>query len=137
MRNNVSEVTTRWHWGRQNQVRYVHPLGSARFVGRFFNRGPLPIGGDAYSPNVARHAPTLPPGLVQVTASYRQIYEVGDWDRAQSVTPLGQSGHPLSDHYDNQMMMWKEGSYHPMPWSAAEVEKVTEFRLKLRPKKGD
>ena len=108
VRSDVSEVTTRWQWARQHQVRYVHPLGSARFVGRFFDRGPLTVGGDAYSPNVTRAAPSKPPGLVQVIASYRQIYEVGAWDRAESVLPLGQSGHPLSDHYDNQMMMWKE-----------------------------
>ncbi|MFN8440044.1 MAG: penicillin acylase family protein [Caldilineaceae bacterium] len=131
IRSDVSEVTSRWQWARQHQVLYAHPLGSARLVGRFFNRGPLTIGGSAYSPNVTRSAPTKPPGLVQVIASYRQVYEVGAWDRAESVLPLGQSGHPLSDHYDNQMIMWKEGTYHRMPWSIGEVEKVTEYKLVL------
>ncbi len=134
IRRDVGEVTLRWQWARQHQVRYVHPLGSARFVGRFFNRGPLPIGGDPYSPNQSRHAPQKPLGLVQVSASYRQIYEVGAWDRAQTVTTLGQSGHPLSDHYDNQMMMWKEGGYHRMPWSQSEVERATQHKLVLNPR---
>jgi len=74
IREQVGDSTLRWDWGRSHQVRYVHPMGSLRFLGGFFNRGPFPIGGDGTTPMQTRHVPQLPLGLVQVTPSYRQIY---------------------------------------------------------------
>jgi penicillin amidase len=133
IRKTMGETTRTWDWGRAHQVRYVHPLGSARLLKNIFNRGPIPVGGDSTTPNLTRHAPKLPLGLVQVAASYRQIYEVGVWDRAQSITNTGQSGHPLHPNYDDQIMLWREGAYHKMPWSRAAVEGVAEQRLVLEP----
>ena len=133
IRESVGDSMRRWDWGRTHQVRYVHPLGSARLLNNVFNRGPIPVGGDATTLNFARHMLQLPLGLVQVTASYRQIFEVGSWDRAQSIINVGQSGHPLSDLYDDQIRMWQEGIYHTMPWSREAVEKATVYRLKLEP----
>jgi penicillin amidase len=129
----VGDSMRTWNWGRVHQIRYVHPLGSARLLRNVFNRGPLPIGGDAFTLNVARFALQLPLGHVLVAASYRQIFEVGSWDRAQSVTNVGQSGHPLSDLYDDQIMMWKEGAYHAMPWSREAVDAAAVYRLTLQP----
>lgn len=133
IRKTMGETTRTWDWGRAHQVRYVHPLGSARLLKNIFNRGPIPVSGDSTTPNLTRHAPKLPLGLVQVAASYRQIYEVGVWDRAQSITNTGQSGHPLHPNYDDQIMLWREGAYHKMPWSRAAVEGVAEQRLVLEP----
>ena len=131
------DSSLRWAWGRTHQVRFAHPLGRARFVGHFFDRGPLPVGGDATTPQQtrtdARPETRLPPGLVTTIPVYRQIYEVGAWDRAESVLAGGQSGHPLSRLYDDQVMMWREGVYHVMPWSREAVEKVMAYRLELAP----
>ena len=135
IRAEVGDSTRRWDWGRAHQVRYVHALGSARLLKNIFNRGPVPVGGDASTPNVTRHAPQLPLGLVQVAASYRQIYEVGAWDRAQTITNVGQSGHPMHPNYDDQIMLWREGVYHKMPWSREAVNGLTDQRLVLKPKK--
>ena len=52
---------------------------------------------------------------------------------AETVLAGGQSGHPLSRLYDDQVMMWREGVYHLMPWSREAVEKVTEYRLRMEP----
>ncbi len=134
IREAVGDSMRRWDWGRTHQVRYVHPLGSARLLKNVFNRGPLPVGGDAFTLNVARSPLRLPVEHVQAAASYRQIFEVGTWDRAQSVINVGQSGHPLGDHYDDQIMMWKEGNYHAMPWSREAVEAATVYRLRLEPR---
>ena len=123
----------RWAWGKAHQVRFTHPLGAARLIGGFFSRAPLPVGGDATTPYQTRAAPGLPPGLIQVIPVYRQILEVGAWDRAQSVLAGGQSGHPLSRLYDDQIMMWREGVYHLMPWSRPAVEKAAVHRLVIMP----
>jgi acyl-homoserine lactone acylase PvdQ len=129
------DSSLRWAWGRAHQVRFTHPLGRARFTGHFFDRGPLPVGGDATTPLQTRFAMQAgaTPGLVTVLPVHRQVYEVGAWDRAESVLAGGQSGHPLSRLYDDQVMMWREGVYHLMPWSRPAVEQAAVHRLLLHP----
>ncbi|BAM00476.1 MULTISPECIES: penicillin acylase family protein [Caldilinea] len=133
IRRTYGDSMLRWAWGKAHQVRFTHPLGAARLIGGFFSRAPLPVGGDATTPYQTRAAPGLPPGLIQVIPVYRQILEVGAWDRAQSVLAGGQSGHPLSRLYDDQIMMWREGVYHLMPWSRPAVEKAAVHRLVIMP----
>ena len=134
LRADLGDNARRWDWGRVHQVRYVHPMGSRGLFRRLFARGPFPVGGDATTPHQTYHAPQLPLGLVQIAAAYRQIYDVGAWDEARTVTPLGQSGHPMSPHFADQMTMWLEGAYHAMPWSRAEVERAAQYRLTLQPR---
>ncbi|MEZ4609880.1 MAG: penicillin acylase family protein [Caldilineaceae bacterium] len=68
---------------------------------------------------------------MQITPSYRQLVDVGNWDQGMSVTTAGQSGHPFSDHYDDQMTMFREGVYHRMPWSRAAVDEAAVHRMRL------
>ncbi len=133
LRDDIGDSTLKWQWGRMHQVSYAHPLGSVRLLRGIFNRGPVPVGGDNSTPLQTRHSPRLPLGMVQVIPAYRQIVEVGTWDRMHSVTPTGQSGHPFSPNYDDQMPMWREGVYHLMPWSREAVEKVAVQRQLLNP----
>ena len=132
LRRDVNPTPRKWAWGRMHQIRYSHTLGSAPILGWLFNRGPYPIGGDGTTPNQTAYMPELPPGLVQVQASYRQILDVGNWDAAQSVTASGQSGHPVSRNYADQIPMWLEGAYHKMPWSREAVEEAARHRLILK-----
>ncbi len=131
LRKELGDSTLKWQWGRSHQVMYAHPLGSARLLRNAFNRGPIPIGGDNNSALQTRYTPRLPLGMVQVVPAYRQIIEVGAWDRMQSLTATGQSGHPLMSTYDDQMVMWREGVYHSTPWRRELVEKATVARMKL------
>jgi penicillin amidase len=125
------DSSLRWAWGRAHQVRFTHPLSRARMVGAFFDRGPLPVGGDATSPNQSRAVERVPPGLVQILPAYRQVLEVGVWDRGESVMAGGQSGHALSRLFDDQVTMWREGVYRPMAWSREAVEKAAVNRLRF------
>ena len=129
----MGDSALKWDWGRSHQIRFVHQMGTARFLRGFFNRGPFPIGGDGSTPLQTRQAPGQPAGLVQIAPSFRQIYEVGAWDRAETVTTSGQSGHALSDHYDDQITMFREGVYKRMPWSREAVEEATVYRSKFNP----
>jgi penicillin amidase len=123
------DSSLRWAWGRAHQVRFTHPLSRARMVGAFFDRGPLPVGGDATSPNQSRAVERVPPGLVQILPAYRQVLEVGVWDRGESVMAGGQAGHALSRLFDDQVTMWREGVYRPMAWSREAVEKAAVYTL--------
>lgn len=133
IRNDVSDSALRWHWGRIHQIRYVHPMGSVAMFRRNFNRGPFPVGGDGTTVNHTGFAMRFPPSLVQSAAVYRQIFDVGAWEQAQSVIMTGQSGHPMADHYADQMTMWQEGVYHAMPWSYQAVRDAMRYRTRLEP----
>lgn len=133
IRELLGDSTLKWQWGRSHQVMYAHPLGSARLLRGLFNRGPFPVGGDNSTPLQSRDTPQIPLGMVQVIPTYRQIIEVGAWDRMASITATGQSGHPISNNYDDQVVMWREGVYHVMPWQRAAVEKIVVNKLLIEP----
>jgi penicillin amidase len=45
---------------------------------------------------------------------YRGVYDFADPDSSVFVTATGQSGHPLSRHYDDLGELWRRGEYIPM-----------------------
>ena len=47
-------------------------------------------------------------------AGYRGVYDFADPDASVFVTATGQSGHPLSRHYDDLGELWRRGEYIPM-----------------------
>lgn len=133
LRREMGETTRKWYWGRVHQVRFVHLLGSVWILRPLVNRGPFPIGGDGTTPLQTSYPLGSPRGLAQVAPAYRALMEVGNWDAMESVLNTGQSGHPLSRHYDDQMGMWREGEYHVMPFSASAVDQITRYTLHLEP----
>ncbi|SMR72024.1 penicillin amidase [Aliiroseovarius halocynthiae] len=47
-------------------------------------------------------------------AAYRGIYDFSDPDSSLFVISTGQSGHPLSRHYDDLGELWRRGEFTPM-----------------------
>ncbi|QDC09705.1 penicillin acylase family protein [Oceanicola sp. D3] len=47
-------------------------------------------------------------------AGYRGVYDFSDPDSSVFITATGQSGHPLSRHYDDLGALWRRGEYIPM-----------------------
>ncbi len=68
-----------------------------------------------------------------IVASYRQILDVGDWDRSLAIHTTGQSGLPLQAHYRDFVRPWARGGFHPMPFSRGLVEQDAEATLRLVP----
>ena len=134
IRSEMGEATRKWAWGRIHQIRFVHIMGSVWILKPLVNRGPFPIGGDGTTPMQAASPLGSARGLVFVAPAYRAVMEVGNWDSMESVIATGQSGHPVSRMYDDQMGMWREGAYHAMPFSPEAVDAMTRFVLHLEPK---
>ncbi len=113
-----------WQWGKLHQLTLVHPLGK-----RELRLGPIPRPGDANTVNATSGA-----NLQQTNgASWREILDVGDWDRSVMTNVPGESGDPSSKHYRDLLQDWAAGRYHPMPFSRQAVEAATEERILLRP----
>ena len=122
-----------WEWGRLHAAHFRHPLGAGGFPLRWlFDRGPVQVGGDGTTVNKTTVDARRPYGVVE-HASYRQIVDVGAWDRTRTISPTGQSGHPSSPHYFDQNHMWAQVEDRPFPFARVEVEKVKASRLLLVP----
>jgi penicillin amidase len=120
-------------WADAHRAHFNHPLSAAgRPVGWLFNRGPVPVIGDTFTINRASYN-RLEPFAVWEMASWRQLFDVGEWDDARVILPAGQSGHPLSPHFFDQNEMWRRGDYRPQPFSRAAVERARAHRLLLVP----
>ena len=44
-------------------------------------------------------------------AGYRSVIDLADPDSSVFITSTGQSGHPLSRHYDDLAGLWRRGEY--------------------------
>ena len=110
-----------------------HPLGRMPVLGVIFNLGPFECPGDV---NTVAQAGTIgedPLASPGVVPSMRMVLDVGDWDRSLFSLPGGQSGNPLSPHYDDLLPAWLEGTGVPIPWTGEAVEAATVETLLLKP----
>jgi penicillin G amidase len=124
----------RWAWGRVRMLTLRHPLTrGAPWLAKIFNRGPVPHGGDSDTINQGSVFPPDPLGNCHSFASVRMVVDVGAWENSRWSLPGGQSGNPLSPHYDDLFILWQRGDGVPIAWTPEEVQKATRQTLFLRP----
>jgi len=63
----------------------------------------------------------------------RWISDPTNPERALSVLPGGQSGHPYDTHYDDQLPLYRDGMLHGVRWSGAAAESTAVSTLRLLP----
>ncbi|GAB4576023.1 MAG: penicillin acylase family protein [Rhodothalassiaceae bacterium] len=99
-----------WRWGRMHKVTQTHnPMSQVPTLARVFElRSQAP--GGTYTVNVAgsRFGTDDPYGFGH-GPSYRAVYDLSDLDASRYIIPTGQSGNPLSPHYDDMMPLWLRG----------------------------
>jgi penicillin amidase len=121
------EDSTTWSWGAAHKVRFAHPFGV-----KVLDAGELDRGGSGNTVNVgafnwARSYETT------WIPSIRVITPLNDPSQATVVMPPGQSGHPGSRNYQDQIRSWKTGGSIPLWYTDADVERATAFTLVLQP----
>ncbi len=67
-------------------------------------------------------------------ASYRGVYDFADPDSSVFIIDTGQSGHPLSRHYDDLAELWRRGEYIPMSLDPALARGAAAGITRLTPK---
>ena len=104
-----------WRWGDAHQAAHDHPvLGKVPFVSWFANIRQSTSGGDDTLMRGLTAGEGENPFLNVHGAGYRGVYDFADPDSSVFVTATGQSGHPLSRHYDDLGELWRRGEYIPM-----------------------
>ena len=104
-----------WRWGDAHQALHDHEvLGRMPFLKWVVNIHQTTSGGDQ-TLNRGVTKGTAPDPFANVNgAGYRGVYDLADPDSSVFIIPTGQSGHPLSRHYDDLSEIWRRGEYVPM-----------------------
>jgi penicillin G amidase len=122
-----------WRWGRLHRVAIDHTLSTAgsRAPRETIDVAPLPLGGDGFTVHNTAYRES---DYRQTSgATYRQVIDVGDWDRSMTLNAPGQSGDPRSPHYRDLFPLAAEGRYVPMVFSREKVMDAAERIITLEP----
>jgi penicillin G amidase len=120
----------RWSWGRLHKAYFRHALDAIGGTA-LLDRGPVERPGDNDTVQATYFHEA---SLDQVSgASYREIFDLSDWDNAVAINVPGQSGQPDSPHFDDLLPLWSKGAYFPLEYSKTAVDAVTKDTLILRP----
>lgn len=128
-----------WRWGRIHTLTFRHrPLGLAGIpvISSLFNSDTQPSpAGDRFTVNAAWFTIFDPdnPLAADSGAAQRILIDVGEWDRTLGVNSTGQSEHLFHPHREDQIPLWRNLEYHPLPFSRPAVEEAVRHRLILEP----
>ncbi len=88
-----------------------HARGESPLIGSFFNSGPRSVPGG--SETVNNLLSKIAKGEHRVTAgpSMRTQIDFGNMEEIQIINPLGESGHRLSPHFQDQAEKYVKGEF--------------------------
>jgi penicillin G amidase len=133
LRSEHGDDPSGWAFGRLRTLTLHHPISRKRWLAPFFNLGPFPFGGDADTINQGAVLPLHPLASADNLASLRTVIDVGAWSNSRFSLPGGQSGNPLSPHYDDLLPLWLRGEGVPIAWTEEEVQQARIDTLELSP----
>ena len=127
---------SQWKWGKLHKAIFVsNPLGASGIapLESLVNQGPVSLGGNSECVNSEMWYASRGNFNVGLIPSMRMIVDLADFDKSVSVNSTGQSGHPGSPQYGNQILPWAKVNYHSMPWIRQQVDAGAAHKLILNP----
>jgi penicillin amidase len=104
-----------WRWGAAHEAHHDHQvLGDTALFSWIVNIRQPTSGGDFTLQRAATPGDGPEPFANTHAAGYRGVYDFADPDSSVFIIATGQSGHPLSRHYDDLGELWRRGEYVPM-----------------------
>ena len=123
---------TRWRWDEVHRAVFPHQLDSIAMLRPILSRS-IPNGGDWSTVNVGTVSADRPYEQRSV-ASYREIIDLSPANDSRFIDAVGESGHPLSRHYDDFLQDWQKVRYRPMRMERKDVEAGAIGHLRLTPR---
>ncbi|PYY23575.1 MAG: penicillin acylase family protein [Acidobacteria bacterium] len=124
-----------WSWGSLHTMTFRHPLDQLQGAKGLFDLGPVARPGDANTVNATGSGTA---GYRQASgASYREIFDLSNWDNSLAINTPGQSGEPGSRHYSDLLPVWAAGQYFPLLYSKEGIEQNVTDVLVLTPAKSN
>lgn len=130
----VGKEVTDWKWKSVHKVTFEHPIGKVKLFSSFFNVGPFAIDGTNEVINNQLFIYGNEAGIeVKGGPSTRRIIDFSDIENSWSVLPTGQSGNPMSPHYDDQTSLFVNGKFRKMKLNRKEII-ATSTKVIFKPK---
>lgn len=122
-------------WGDAHQATHDHPvLGEVPLLSWFVNIRQSTSGGDNTLLRGRTQGGEGPGAFLNVHgAGYRGVYDFADPESSVFIISTGQSGHPLSRHYDDLGALWRRGEYLQMTLDPALARAASVGTLTLEP----
>jgi penicillin G amidase len=122
---------SRWAWGNAHRISLKHVLSGRGDLGKLLDRGGRPVQGNGLTVCNTGYDPNW--GAL-MGANYRLIADLKDSPAGLwAVDAQGQSGHPGSEHYCDQLAEWIAARYHYLPLNKGQVLKNSHSKLVLEP----
>jgi penicillin amidase len=123
---------TRWRWDAVHPALFPHQgLDSVAVLGSLLSRR-VPSAGDWSTVRVGAVAHEHPYEQHAI-ASYRDIIDLSPANDSRFADAIGESGHPLSPHYDDFLNDWRAVRHRRMEMDRPSVEREAIGRLRLEP----
>src|SRR6056297_753832 len=124
---------SQWTWDKVHTLEHQHPFGQVESLRKYFNVGPFPVEGTREVINNLSF-PYDSTGYYKVSSgpSTRRIIDFSDVENSISILPTGQSGNPLSRHYQDQAEMYVNGEFRKMMMNEQEIEETAASVLIFR-----
>lgn len=121
-------------WGGIHKAYFEEAgLGQVKYLGWIWNRK-ISTPGDSYTINVGTYHFN---NMIQIEgAGYRQIIDLNNMNNSKYIQALGQSDNVFSRHYDNQMLLWRDGKYLPMSSKSRDWGQYKTLKLEPSVKSG-
>ncbi|MEO7989108.1 MAG: penicillin acylase family protein [Chryseolinea sp.] len=134
LKKSCGEKPSDWVWGKIHTLTHEHPLGAVKPLDKFFNVGPFSVdGGSEVLNNLTFSLDTTGYFKVDVGPALRKITDFSSIENGETISPTGQSGNVMSEHYDDQAEGYATGKFRKMLMNREEIEKVSNKKLILLP----
>ncbi|HEY2678843.1 MAG TPA: penicillin acylase family protein [Steroidobacteraceae bacterium] len=131
LKQRLGTDTATWTWGRLHHATFepaVAALADPQLRAQM-SMGPLQVPGSASTPRAQTYRAA--DFAVTAGASVRMVMDVGAWDNSVFINTPGQSEDPMSAHYRDLFPLWAQGSYVPLRFSRAAVDRDAEELIHL------
>ena len=122
LENQLGKNINYWNWEKVLTLEHEHPLGTVKYLRKYFNIGPFAANGanEVINNKIFDYNNT---GYYKVNAgpSTRRIIDFSDIENSISILPTGQSGNPFSKHYSDQAKMYNNGEFRKMKLNKEEI----------------
>jgi penicillin amidase len=123
---------THWRWDAVHRAIFPHlGLDGIAPLRALLSRS-VPNGGDWSTLNVGAVAAGRPYDQ-RAVAGYREIIDLSPANDSRFIIDVGQSGHALSNHYDDFLEDWHAVRHRKMRMERADIERGALGRLRLTP----
>ena len=121
---------SRWQWGNLHTITLRHPLSRRGELSALLDRGGYAVGGNGFTVCNTGYDGAGSGYEAASGANYRLIADLGAGTQGLwAVDAAGQSGHPGSAHYCDQLTEWISGHYHFLPLERADITEKDKFML--------